>query len=80
MLVEYTGRLVREGKASISADVADIVERLGFSTNAWQARLLKLSGGRLLGRFLSANRDRLLQIASKLGVHHLANLDGCPTT
>ncbi len=80
MLVEYTGRLVREGKASISADVADIFERLGFSTDAWQARLLKLSGGRLLGRFLSANRDRLLQIASKLGVHHLANLDGCPTT
>jgi hypothetical protein len=79
MLVEYTGRLVREGKASIASELADIFARLGFSVDAWQARLLKLSGGRLLGRFLSAHRDRLRQVADKLGVHHLANLGGSPT-
>ena len=78
MLVEHTGRLVREGKASISTELAGIFERLGTSADVWQGRLLKLSGGRLLGRFLSANRDRLKQVASKLGVHRLANLGGCP--
>ena len=78
MLVEYTGRVVREGKASIAAELADVFVRLGFSADAWQARLLKLSGGRLLGRFLSAQRDRLRQVACKLGVHHLANLGGSP--
>lgn len=79
MLVEYTGRLVREGKASIASELADIFARLGFSVDAWQTRLLKLSGGRLLGRFLSAHRDRLRQVADQLGVHHLANLGGSPT-
>ncbi len=30
-LVDYTGRLVRQGKASISAELAGIFERLGLS-------------------------------------------------
>ena len=30
-LVEYTGRLFRQGKASISEELAEIFERLGFS-------------------------------------------------
>ena len=78
MLVEYTGRLLREGKASISTGLADIFERFGSSAALWQARLQKLSGGRGLGRFLSTSRERLREVAQKLGVHHLANLDGCP--
>jgi hypothetical protein len=77
MLVEHTGRLVREGKASISADLADIFERLGTSAEVWQERLMKLRGGRLLGRFLSASREQLRAAASHLGVQHLANLNGC---
>jgi len=77
MLVEYTGRLLREGKASISTELADIFERFGSSAALWQARLQKLSGGRGLGRFLSTSRERLREVAQKLGVHHLANLDGC---
>ncbi len=78
MLVEYTGRLLREGKASISAEVTDIFERLGSSAALWHARLQKLSRGRSLGRFLATSRERLHEVAQKLGVHHLANLDGCP--
>ena len=78
MLVEYTGRLLREGKASISSELADIFDRLGSSAALWQTRLQKLSGGRGLGRFLSSSRERLREVAQKLGVHHLANLDGCP--
>lgn len=78
MLVEYTGRLLRDGKASISSELADIFERLGSSAAVWQARLQKLRGGRGLGRFLATSRERLREAAQKLGVHHLANLDGCP--
>ena len=77
MLVEFTGRLLREGKASISTELAEIFERLGSSASLWQARLQKLSGGRGIGRFLSTSRARLREVAQKLGVHHLANLDGC---
>ena len=78
MLVEFTGRLRREGKAPISSELAEIFERLGSSASLWQARLEKLSGGRGIGRFLSTSRARLREVAQKLGVHHLANLDGCP--
>ena len=78
-LVDYTGRMFRHGKAVISApnlrskdindSVAGIFERLGSSADAWQARLTKLSGGRLLGRFFAATRDRLRQAAAHWGVH-----------
>ena len=39
ILVEYTGRLFREGKAVISSELAVIFERLGCSADNWQARL-----------------------------------------
>ncbi len=78
LLVEYTGRLFREGKSAISAELAGILARLGTSAEGWQARLGKLKGGRLLGRFFAASRERLREVATRLGVHHLANLGGCP--
>jgi len=59
LLVEYTGRLFREGKAVISAELDGIFERLGSNAENWQARLQKLSAGRLLGRFFAASRARL---------------------
>ena len=31
-----------------------------------------------LGRFFTASRARVSEIAGRLGVHHLANLSGCP--
>ena len=77
-LVDYTGRLFRDGKATISAELAGIFERLGTSSDRWWARLEKLSQGRLLGRFFAATRERLREAARGLGVHHLANLGGCP--
>jgi hypothetical protein len=76
-LVDYTGRLFREGKAVISAELGAILERLGSSVENWQARLQKLAGGRLLGRFFAATRSRLRDVAQRLGVHRLANLTGC---
>ena len=56
LLVEYTGRLFREGKAAISAQLAGIFERLGSNAENWQPRLQKLATGRLLGRFFAASR------------------------
>jgi hypothetical protein len=77
LLVDYTGRLFREGKAVISAELGAILERLGSSAENWQARLQKLAGGRLLGRFFAATRSPLREVAQHLGVHRLANLAGC---
>ena len=76
LLVDYTGRLFREGKAAISAELAGILERLGTTAESWQARLEKLKSGRLLGRFFAASRERLREAAVHLRVHHLANLGG----
>jgi hypothetical protein len=80
LLVDYTGRLFREGKATISREVAEILQRIGSSGESWQTRLeqLKRRGGRLLGRFFAVTRGRLRAVAKQCGVHHLANLGGCP--
>ncbi len=78
LLVDYTGRLFRMGKAVISAELASIFDRLGSTADSWWSRLEKLSQGRLLGRYFAAKRERLREVARDLGVHHLANLGGCP--
>ena len=77
LLIDFTGRLFRDGKAAISAEVAGILERLGSNAESWWCRIEKLSNGRLLGRFFAVNRQRLRDVAQRLGVHHLANLGGC---
>ena len=77
MLVDYTGRLFRDCKAAISAEVTGILDRLQSSAESWRARLEKLKAGRLLGRFFAASRERLRAVAAHLGVRHLANLGGC---
>jgi hypothetical protein len=79
LLVDYSGRLFREGKATISAELAGILERMGCTSARWTHRLEKLREGRWLGRFFAASRAKLREAASKLGVRHLMNLAGCPT-
>jgi hypothetical protein len=78
LLVDYTGRLYRDGKAAISAELPGIPVRLGTSAKTRHARLEKLKAERLLGRFLAANRQRLREVAAHPRLHHLANLGGCP--
>ena len=58
LLVDYSGRLFRAGKAVISAELANIFDRLGTSADSWWSRLEKLSQGRLLGRYFAAKRER----------------------
>ena len=77
LLVDYTGRLFREGKAMISAEVAGILDRLGSSAKAWQLRMERLKNGRSFGRFFAASRDKLRELAKRLNVRHLVNLVGC---
>ena len=78
LLVDDTGRMFRAGKASISRELSAVFARLGSSAESWQARLLKLSAGRLLGRYFASSRLRLREVAKRLGAHHLANLASCP--
>jgi REP element-mobilizing transposase RayT len=74
MLVEHTGRLLRDGKASISGELADIFERLGSSADSWQLHMQRLRGERLLGRFIAGSRELLRSTAQRLGMSRLANL------
>jgi hypothetical protein len=78
LVVDYTGRLVREGKAAISAEVLGILHRVGITLEEWQARLERLRHGRLFGRFVAGSRARLREVTARLRVHHLANLGACP--
>jgi len=76
----FTGRSFREGKAAISREVAGILERLGTTAENWQARMEKLSEGRFFGRFIAASRQRLREVADRLGLRRVPNLGGCPAT
>jgi hypothetical protein len=78
LLVEYTGRLFRDRKAKISAELSGILERIGSNAETWWARIEKLSKGPLLRRSFAASRARPRETAATLGVHHLASLGGCP--
>jgi hypothetical protein len=78
LLVDYTARLFREGKATLSRAVAEILDRLGSSADQWHARLATLSKGSLLGRFFATTRARLRDVAQRLGLKRVPNLGGCP--
>jgi hypothetical protein len=78
LLVDYTGRLFRHGKAVISADLAGVFERLEFTAARWTARLEKLREGRLFGRFFAGSKAKLQETATRLNVRHVVNFAGCP--
>jgi REP element-mobilizing transposase RayT len=75
LLVDYTSRLWREGKARVSPELAGIFDRLGTSSEYWDFRLKKLLGTRrLLGSHFASSRDRLRDLAASKGLHHLDNV------
>jgi hypothetical protein len=80
VLVDYTSRLFREGKATISREVTEVLDRIGTTAETWQARLEKLRSGRLLGRFFAASRRRLRAVAERLGLRRAVNLGSCVVT
>ena len=80
LLVDHTAPLFRLGKTMVAREVAEILDRLGTSAEQWQARLEKLRLGRLLGRFFASTRQRLHELAARLGARRLPNLGGCPVS
>jgi hypothetical protein len=74
LLVDYTGRLVRNGKARLSAELAGILDRLDTSAEYWQQRIEKLfSKPRAMGSYFATSRRRLTEVAARRGVHHVDN-------
>jgi len=79
LLVDYTSRLCRQGKARVSRRMASILDRLGTNASAWAERIQGLfSKTRLLGSYFTTDRERLRQLAKNQGVHHLDNLASIP--
>lgn len=80
LLLDYTAHVLRQGKASLAADVAPIFERLGTTAENWKQRLTQLKTTldcrKFSGRFLASTREVLSAAAQKLGLHHLVNLAG----
>ncbi len=74
MLVDYTGRLCRQGKARLSLQLACIFDRLGTSQELWQRRLTKLlTKSRQFGNYFATDATRLRHAATRRGVHHVDN-------
>ncbi len=74
LLVDYTSRLCRAGKARVSAELTGIFERLGTSAEFWSDRMKGLfQKSRLLGSYFSTDASRLREIAAHRGVHHVDN-------
>lgn len=78
-LIDWTSRLVRSGKARVSADVTSLLDRLGTNSEIWSMTLKRLfSRNKTTGVAFSFNRQRLKEAAQQRGCHHMANLNGCP--
>ena len=74
LLVDYTSRVVRNGKARVSAEVAGILERLNTSAEFWSDHIQAMfDKQRILGSYFSTTRERLRTLAAERGVHHLDN-------
>ena len=56
-LVDYTGRLIRHGKASMSADLASISNAWDAPTRSWQSRIEKLAQGHCRPIFRNDSRE-----------------------
>jgi len=66
LLIDYTSRLCRQGKARVNREVASILDRLGTSAEVWGQRIQRLlAKSRLLGSYFSADRERLRQLAQQ---------------
>jgi REP element-mobilizing transposase RayT len=80
LLVDYTGRLIRHGKASLPAELEGIFERLGTDAETWRERIEKFQKRNFVGRFLAASKQRLKEVAAALGLKRVMNLDHCPAS
>ena len=74
LLVDFTSRLCRAGKARVSREVAGVLERLGSSVDFWESRMKRLfAKTRLLGSYFATRSEKLREIAAYRGLHHVDN-------
>ncbi len=68
LLVDYTGRLFRQGKARINAAVKEVFDRLGTSGELWTSRIGQMLRSRdLRGCYFAAQPARLQSLAEQRG-------------
>ena len=68
LLVDYTSRLFRHGKARLTGGVKEIFERLETSAEFWNDSLQKMLGCRdLRGSFFAANPEKIREHAARCG-------------
>ena len=80
LLVDYTGRLHRNGKARMHAAVKDIFARLETTSEVWLHRMEQMLTSRdLRGTYFAANRDRVRAVSNQRG-KRMANLTPQPVS
>ncbi len=78
-LLDWSSRLNRPGKARISRAAAGILERLGTSTDRWEARLHSIQGNdRFFGVVIASTQEALRRHAKQTGRKRIANFSGPP--
>jgi REP element-mobilizing transposase RayT len=74
LLLDYTGRLYRNGKARMNASVKNVFDRLGTSDTSWCTRIKRMLGSSdLRGSFFAANPEAVRQLSARKG-KRIANL------
>jgi REP element-mobilizing transposase RayT len=80
LLVDYTGRLFRSGKARMDAGLQEVFDRLGTSVEYWNDRIKKMLSSRdLRGCYFASDASRVQELAHRRGQRHLANMSPQPS-
>ncbi len=77
LLIDYSSRRERDGKASLAQEVKPIFERLRVKSDVWENTLESLLGRALRGTYFATESARLSEVAKHFAVHHCNNLNGC---
>ena len=76
LLVDFTGRLCRNGKAQMSKGIKEVFERIGIRGDRWVDQIKKMLSSRdLRGTFFASDQDTIKALATKRGCR-MVNL--CP--
>jgi hypothetical protein len=80
LVLDQTARLIGPGAVPLDTDAVEILERVGISAELWEQTIKQLlARSRPFGVAFSLDRKKLREAARTRGVHHVANLNGCPT-
>jgi hypothetical protein len=78
-LVDWSSRLIRPGKVSLTAGIPDILTRLQIDGGSWKSTLEKLIGSKKFVGTYFGNSARLEQAAAHRGIKFLKNVTGRET-